>query len=88
MAVTVFILQHLHVIDDGSEYGKEDVKLIGVYSSLASAQDAVRRLASMPGFKDAPEIRNPEIDDEEDGFYIDEYEIDRDHWEEGFFTVQ
>jgi hypothetical protein len=69
---TVFILQH-----ERPETGDrtEDVKFIGAYSSRASAQLAVDRLRSQPGFRDYP-----------DDFSIDEYEIDKDHWTEGFIV--
>lgn len=60
---SVFVLQHVHSTDDGAE----DVKFIGVYSSRQKAQDAAGRLASVPGFSDAP-----------DGFVIDEHRIDQD----------
>jgi len=69
---SVFVLQHVHSLDDGAE----DVKLIGVYSSRQKAQEAVARLAAAPGFSDAP-----------DGFNIDEYRLDQDQWVEGYVTV-
>jgi hypothetical protein len=31
-------------------------------------------------------ITDPLTDDEESGFYLDEYELDKDHWCEGFIT--
>ncbi len=68
----VFVLQHVHTRGDG----EEDVKLIGVYSSLAKARAAQKRLGQMPGFIDG-----------KDGFHIDEYRIDQDHWIEGFVTA-
>jgi len=49
--------------------------MIGVYSTEQHARDAVERLRYQPGFCDAPE-----------GFCIDRYEIDRDHWGEGYVT--
>ena len=67
----VFVLQHARE----RLGGEEDVKFIGVYSSEVAAKEAVRRLQSVAGFRDFP-----------DGFYIDEYEIDKDHWQEGFGT--
>lgn len=70
--VKVFVLQHVHSLNDGSE----DVKLIGVYSSLEKAQETVARLGRMPGFSEAPA-----------GFHIDEYSIDRDQWVEGYATL-
>jgi hypothetical protein len=66
------MLQHVHCLEDG----EEDVKLIGVYSSLENAQAAVRRLSLAPGFSEALT-----------GFHIDEYQIDKDQWVEGFSTL-
>ncbi len=69
--MTVYVVHHVHPFDDGSE----DVKLIGVYSSLASATAAVARLKLQPGFADHPA-----------GFHIDPFDVDKDHWTEGFVT--
>ena len=69
---TVFVLQHVAREDEDDE----DVKFIGVYSSRSSAEAAVTRIVVQPGFADFP-----------DGFHIDEYEIDRDHWVEGFVSI-
>lgn len=69
----VFVLQHLHLQDDGGE----DVKMIGVYSSREAAEGAVERLRGQPGFRDAPE-----------GFQIDRYSLDADHWVEGYKTLR
>jgi hypothetical protein len=69
---SVFVLQHVHV----REGGVEDVKFIGVYSSRENADAAVARLSGQLGFSDAP-----------DGFHVDEYRVDQDHWVEGFVTV-
>ncbi|HXS49178.1 MAG TPA: hypothetical protein VN713_03520 [Sphingomicrobium sp.] len=60
-----------HVRHD-NQYG-DDAKLVGVYSSDASAQAAIERKINMPGFCDHPA-----------GFEISKYEIDRDAWSEGF----
>ena len=54
----------------------EHVKLIGVYSSEAAAKAAIQRLRLKPGFSDYPE-----------GFTIDAYEFDKDHWTEGFVDL-
>jgi len=70
--IKVFVLQHVHSLDDGGE----DVKFIGVYSSRENAQAAVTRLCRAPGFSDAPA-----------GFHIDEYQIDKDQWVEGYATL-
>ncbi|ESQ80594.1 hypothetical protein [Asticcacaulis sp. YBE204] len=70
--VTVFALHHVHEFDDGTE----DVKLIGIYSTLQNAEVARARLALQTGFSSLPE-----------GFSIDTYEVDADQWAEGFVTV-
>ena len=80
---SVFVVQHLHV----HENGEECVKLIGVYESRRAAEQAVERVALQPGFCDWPSIIDPLRDGEESGFYIDEYEVGKDHWTEGFVTV-
>ena len=79
----VFILQHQHTLPSG----EEDVKMIGVFESKESAVEAINRLVDQNGFRDHPTIINPLVDDENDGFYIDEYEINKYHWTEGFVTV-
>jgi homoserine kinase type II len=69
---SVYLLWHVRPDD---EYG-DDAKLVGVYSSEASAQEAVERKKDFPGFADHP-----------DGFEIARYEIDRDAWSEGFASA-
>jgi hypothetical protein len=69
---SVFVVQHVARVDEPDE----DVKLIGVYSTRERAVTAVEQLRRAPGFCDHA-----------DGFHIDEYEIDKDHWVEGFFTA-
>jgi hypothetical protein len=68
----VYLLQHVHMLDGGDE----DVKLIGVYSSRENADAAITRLSQVPGFCDAT-----------DGFHVDEYQLDRDQWIEGYSTL-
>ncbi len=70
--MSVFVLQHVHSMEDGGE----DVKFIGVYSSREKAQAAVARLARVSGFSDAP-----------DDFHIDEYRVDQDQWVEGYVSL-
>jgi hypothetical protein len=79
---TVFVVQYLHVISEG----KEDIKFIGVYRTSQSARAAIDRLSVQPGFRDDPHIIDPLNDDCEEGFYLDEYALDKDHWAEGFVT--
>jgi hypothetical protein len=66
---SVFLLWYVHAPDTDNE----DELLIGVYSTEEDARAAIGRLKDKRGFVDAP-----------DGFLIDPYEINRDHWEEGF----
>ena len=61
----VFVLQHER---PETEDQTEDVKLIGAYSPEASAQAAIERLRTQPGFRDHP-----------DDFTIDAYQIGKDH---------
>lgn len=68
----VFVVQHVHELGED----REDVKFIGVYATEESARAAVERLSIQPGFKDT-----------RDGFCIDCYEVDQDHWTEGFVTI-
>lgn len=69
---SVFVLQHVHSLEDGVE----DVKFIGVYSTREKADAAVARLGRQPGFSETPE-----------GFHVDEYRVDQDQWTEGYVTV-
>jgi hypothetical protein len=68
----VFLLEHVH--DQGG--GCEDIKTIGIYSTLDAAQRTIERLRIKPGFRDAP-----------DGFNIDPYPLNTNSWEDGFLTV-
>lgn len=69
---SVFILWHTHEV---SEQG-EDSKLIGVYQSRKDAERAKERASRQPGFSDHVT-----------GFSVQEYQLGKDHWTEGFVTV-
>lgn len=69
---TVFVLHHVRKDD---EFG-DDAKLVGVYSSAASAEAAKERLLAQPGFRAHPV-----------GFQVSEYALDEDQWTEGFVTM-
>jgi homoserine kinase type II len=80
---SVYLLQHLHGLPDGYR----EAKLIGVYRSAEAAKEAIGRLQEQPGFRDHPRLVNPLRDkgeEDDQGFYIDEYEVDKDHWAEGY----
>ena len=68
---SVFILHHSYGVADD-----EEVKLIGVYATREDAEAAVRRLAQQPGFRDY-----------QSGFHVNQYEIGKDHWSEGFVSL-
>jgi homoserine kinase type II len=53
--------------------GADDELLIGVYRAEADARAAIGRLRGKPGFSTFP-----------DGFQVRPYELNRDHWIEGF----
>jgi hypothetical protein len=54
--------------------GEDDVELlIGVYSSEAEAKAAIERVKNKRGFREFQE-----------GFQISPYQLNRDHWDEGF----
>ena len=80
---SVFVVQHLHILPGG----QENVKFIGAYRSSEAARAAIERLKAQPGFRDHPRIVDPLTDEDEEGFYLDEYELDKDQWSEGFATV-
>jgi hypothetical protein len=66
---SAFILFHVRKDD---EHG-DDSKIVGIYRSGEAAQAAILRVADKPGFRDNP-----------GGFMVDRYEMDKDHWTEGF----
>ena len=53
----------------------DDCKMLGVYADPASAEAAIARARSLPGFRDEP-----------DCFMIDTYTVGKDQWTEGFVT--
>ena len=69
---SVFIVHHARQLADGHE----DVKLIGVYTSPARAQEAIERTRLLEGFRDYP-----------GGFTVDQYPLDHTHWQEGFVAL-
>lgn len=69
---TVYLLWHVHEL-----WAKEDdAKMIGVYATKADAKRAERRAVKLPGFSQHPK-----------GFLINECEVGKDQWTEGFITV-
>jgi hypothetical protein len=70
---SVFILWHVREFED-QDY---DEKLIGVYATKNYAREAIKRIKDQPGFREHLA-----------GFQIQEYEIGKDHWTEGFVEMQ
>ena len=62
------------VLHDPPESGR--VKVIGIYSSLELADEAIARSRDLPGFAKEP-----------DDFTIHRYELDKDHWPRGFVRL-
>ena len=54
----------------------EDEKLIGVYRTREDADSAILELREKPGFRDTVE-----------GFSVDEYQMNRTHWRDGFIEA-
>jgi hypothetical protein len=71
--MSVFVLQHIHSLDEE----REDIKLIGVYSSQEEAEKAITRMRLQPGFCDTPE-----------GFAISKIILNKDYWEEGYVMTE
>ena len=68
-------MEHLFVLLHSlPETGR--VKVVGIYSSRALAEAAEERTRLLPGFADEP-----------DGFTIEQYEVDVDHWPRGFVRL-
>jgi hypothetical protein len=69
--MVVFLLVHQR--DEGDP---STVKIIGIYSSRDSGEQAIERARALPGFTDAP-----------DSFCLDPYELDADYWTTGFVSL-
>lgn len=79
----MFVVLHLHVLPGEVE----DIKMIGVYKTEAVAHAAIGRLRLQPGFRDYPRLVDPLVDSDPNGFYIEKYRLDEDHWTEGYMTA-
>lgn len=67
----VYLLQHTYEADE-----VEDTKTIGVFSTETKALETIEYFKTLPGFIDY-----------QDGFHIDEYQLDRSYWGEGFLSI-
>lgn len=72
----VFVLQHLHVLDDD----EEDVKMLGVYSSREEGVAAIERFRRLSGFRDTPQMAvHSDAPGDPEGFHLSEHELDKIH---------
>ena len=69
---SVYLLWYVKAPDSDDE----DELLVGVCDSEKKAQNAIERLKDKPGFVTAPE-----------GFQIHRYEVNQDHWTDGFVAT-
>ncbi len=67
----VYLVHHTYEVDLN-----EEPKLIGIYSTREKAEQVIEMYKKKIGFRDYL-----------DGFYIISYEVDRNHWQEGFLTI-
>ncbi len=73
----VYKLSHMYEYGDNCEY--DEHKELGIYSTRAKAEEAIRRYITLPGFNKYPV----------NCFFIDEYVVDNDsEWTEGFMTAE
>ena len=68
---SVFIVEHSY-----EKNSCDETKFIGVYSSAEKAQATVERLKQQPGFRDRPQ-----------DFQVNEVDLDKDHWTEGYASM-
>ena len=68
---SVFLLQHSYTINE-----VEETKIIGIFSSRENAEQCIEKNKTLPGFREYP-----------DSFYLDEYEVDKLQWKEGFHSI-
>lgn len=69
---SVFLLQHSYEVKREHEV-VDETKILGIYSSREKAERAIGKYKLLPGFNSYP-----------NDFYIDEYELDKSFWIEGF----
>ena len=72
----VYILQHCYEKREKGEFLTDEVKILGIYSSEKKAMQAKKEYQHKKGFECY----------DEDSFYIDKRELDKNQWEDGFVT--
>ncbi|MCB5951014.1 hypothetical protein LI951_02930 [Enterococcus sp. BWT-B8] len=74
--MNVYLLQHSYDYEVIDGVTIEETKIIGIYSTRKSAEDVKKIFKEKQEFK---RFLN-------DCFYIDKYQLGKDHWTEGFVT--
>ncbi|MFF0541297.1 hypothetical protein ACFYTF_00490 [Nocardia thailandica] len=72
-ALDVYIVDHWYELDSGEDV----VRTIGIYSSEATADEAIERARLLPGFRDRPH-----------DFHVNRFSVGQDNWSEGFISGQ
>ena len=72
----VYLLQHSYELEVYKGLKTDETKIIGIYSSYENALTIKKSFSKKKGFERFSE----------ECFYIDEYELDQDHWTDGFIT--
>lgn len=67
-------MRFVYILTHSYEDGND--KQIGVYTSKEKAEEALERVRAQPGFRDWPT-----------GFFIDECELNKDNWDDGFVKL-
>jgi uncharacterized protein YdaU (DUF1376 family) len=73
MTAYIYLLSHDYETPTSLDNGA----LLGIYASEADARKAKEQLVLMPGFNEHP-----------NGFHIDRYKINEDHWTAGFGDLE
>ena len=75
-------MKYVYVLEHAYEYGKNneytEAKMLGVFRSREDAEDAITRYKELPGFRDFSD----------ECFNIDKYELNKEHWAEGFIEYE
>ena len=75
-------MTHVYLLQHSYEYGYDmefsETKIIGIYKTREAAEETLKHYMNLTGFKEHS------IDD----FYIAKYELDKNHWEEGFISKE
>ncbi|MBL8278377.1 MAG: hypothetical protein JNL93_16895 [Pelomonas sp.] len=78
----VYLLQHSYEPRTDCEV----VKVIGAYRTREEAVEAVARLKGKPGFRNHPNLVDPDVGASDEGFHISEMVLGRDAWVDGFVS--